>query len=56
MTSVSVSVSKVWPAASNSLRSSWKFSMMPLCTTATCSLAWGWALASLGRPWVAQRV
>ena len=30
--------------------------MMPLCTTATSPERWGWALVSLGRPWVAQRV
>ena len=30
--------------------------MMPLCTTATPPEVWGWALASLGLPWVAQRV
>ena len=30
--------------------------MMPLWTTATRSVAIGWALASVGRPWVAQRV
>ena len=31
---------------------------MPLCTTATRPLqsVWGWALASVGLPWVAQRV
>ena len=30
--------------------------MMPLCTTASRAVAWGWALFSVGRPWVAQRV
>ena len=30
--------------------------MMPLCTTAMRPATWGWALVSLGRPWVAQRV
>ena len=36
--------------------SSW-FSMMPLCTTANSSPEkCGWALRSLGAPWVAQRV
>ena len=30
--------------------------MIPLCTTASLSVAWGWALFSVGRPWVAQRV
>ena len=54
--SVSVSVVNLWPALPSSSRSSWKFSMMPLCTTATLSVACGWALFSLGRPWVAQRV
>ena len=30
--------------------------MMPLWTTASRSVAWGCALLSVGRPWVAQRV
>ena len=30
--------------------------MMPLCTTASRSVACGWALLSVGLPWVAQRV
>src|SRR5215510_13209767 len=30
--------------------------MMPLCTTETSSVMWGWAFASVGLPWVAQRV
>ncbi len=30
--------------------------MMPLCTTASFSVAWGCALFSVGLPWVAQRV
>ncbi len=32
--------------------------MIPLCTTATRPFwpRWGWALVSLGAPWVAQRV
>ena len=30
--------------------------MMPLWTTATLSVACGWALFSVGLPWVAQRV
>ena len=30
--------------------------MMPLCTTETSSVICGWALASIGLPWVAQRV
>ena len=35
-----------------------KFSMMPLCTTAIRPVAsvCGWALRSLGAPWVAHRV
>ena len=55
-TSVSVSLSKRRPSASSSSLSSWKFSMMPLCTIATRSVAMGWALRSLGLPCVAQRV
>ena len=43
--------------ASSSSRNSWWFSMMPLCTSAIRSpLVCGWALISLGAPWVAQRV
>jgi hypothetical protein len=38
------------------LRSSSKFSMMPLCTTARPPEMCGWALRSEGTPWVAQRV
>jgi hypothetical protein len=56
MTSVSVSVANLAPLASSSRRSSAKFSMMPLCTTASRSVACGCALFSVGRPWVAQRV
>ena len=47
-----------WPISplSRSRRGSW-FSMMPLCTTASSSLEkCGWALPSVGAPWVAQRV
>ena len=44
------------PSATARSRSSRKFSMMPLCTTATRSVACGCALVSVGRPWVAQRV
>ena len=55
-TSVSVSVSNTTPSASSSCFSSRKFSMMPLWTTASRLVACGWALVSLGRPWVAQRV
>ena len=39
-----------------SSRSSRKFSMMPLWTIATRSVACGCALTSFGPPWVAQRV
>ena len=44
--------------ASSSARSSAKFSMMPLCTSATRPVRprCGCALTSLGAPWVAQRV
>ena len=57
-TSVSVSERRSWPPRSSSSRSGAKFSMMPLCTTATrpCWPRCGWALTSLGAPWVAQRV
>ena len=55
-TSVSVSLSKRRPSADSSTFSSWKFSMMPLWTTATRSVAMGWALRSDGLPCVAQRV
>ena len=44
------------PAFPASARSSRKFSMMPLWTTATLSVACGCALLSVGLPWVAQRV
>ena len=43
-TSESVSVAKRWPLAASSSRSALKFSMIPLCTTASRSLACGWAL------------
>ncbi len=57
MTSVSVSEVNSQPAAFNSRRSSSWFSMMPLCTSATLPpTRMGWALRSLGTPWVAQRV
>ena len=55
-TSLSVSVANLAPLASSSRRNSLKFSMMPLCTTASRSVACGCALVSFGRPWVAQRV
>ena len=43
---------------SSSARSAAKFSMIPLCTSATRPAAprCGWALRSLGAPWVAHRV
>ena len=57
---ISVSVSEVisWPARSSSARRAAKFSMIPLCTSATRPVAprCGCALRSLGAPWVAQRV
>ena len=56
MTSVSVSLVNFAPFFSSSSRSSPKFSMMPLCTTASLSVACGCALFSVGRPCVAQRV
>src|SRR6476620_10962792 len=43
----------------SSFFSAWKFSMMPLWIRASRSSSpprWGWALASVGPPWVAQRV
>ena len=58
MASVSVSDVSVWPRASSPSRSSWKFSMIPLWITVISPVqSWcGWALRSLGRPCVAQRV
>jgi hypothetical protein len=44
------------PLACISSRSALKFSMMPLWTTATPSTMCGWALPTVGAPWVAQRV
>ena len=46
------------PRRSRSSRSCAKFSMIPLWTTATWPVqsTCGWALASVGPPWVAQRV
>ena len=59
-TSVSVSETRAWSSASSRARSSAKFSMIPLCTSATrpalFSPTCGWALTSFGAPWVAQRV
>ena len=56
--SVSVSLANSTPVASSSARSLAKFSMMPLWITATRPSAdrCGWALRSVGPPWVAQRV
>ena len=55
---MSVSLTKVTPSAISFARSSSAFSTMPLCTTAIRPAAsvCGWALRSLGSPWVAQRV
>ena len=55
---MSVSLTNSTPACSSSVRSSAKFSMIPLWMTATRPAAsrCGWALRSVGRPWVAQRV
>ena len=57
-TSVSVSLANSTPSASSSARSEAKFSMMPLWTTAILPVVsrCGWALRSVGRPWVAHRV
>ena len=57
-TSVSVSESSTWSSASIRARSSAKFSMIPLCTSATrrSPPLCGCALTSFGAPWVAQRV
>ena len=57
-TSVSVSLANSTPSASSSRRSAAKFSMIPLWTTAILPAAsrCGWALRSVGLPWVAQRV
>ena len=53
-TSVSVSVANWWPRPVSSSRSAWKFSMMPLWTTATPPASCGWALScgrrAVGRP------
>ena len=55
---MSVSEVSVWPRSSSPSRSSRKFSMIPLWMTVISPVQsrWGWALRSLGRPWVAQRV
>lgn len=55
---MSVSLVNWTPSASSSARSFAKFSMMPLWITATrpSGETCGWALRSVGPPWVAQRV
>ena len=55
-TSVSVSLLNLRPSAISSSRSGLKFSMMPLWTIATGPTMCGWALSTVGAPWVAQRV
>ncbi len=57
-TSVSVCETSTWSSASSRARRSAKFSMIPLCTRAMrwALPSWGWALTSVGGPWVAQRV
>ena len=55
-TSLSVSLRNLRPSASSSSRSGLKFSMMPLWTSATGPAMCGWALPTVGAPWVAQRV
>jgi hypothetical protein len=57
-TSVSVSERNSTPSASSRARRAPAFSMIPLWTTATVPVAstCGWALTSLGTPWVAHRV
>ena len=58
MISVSVSEANSMPSAWRRERSAGAFSTMPLCTTAIepSALTCGWALASVGAPWVAHRV
>jgi hypothetical protein len=58
ITSVSVSVAKLQPSASSRRLIERKFSTMPLWMIAIRPRAstTGWALRSVGRPWVAQRV
>ena len=55
---MSVSLANTTPSAISFARSSSAFSTMPLWTTAIRPAAsvCGWALRSLGSPWVAQRV
>ena len=57
-TSLSVSLANSTPSASSSARRMAKFSMIPLWTTANLPAAsrCGWALRSVGLPWVAHRV
>ena len=57
-TSVSVAERMVWPPATSSARRAAWFSMIPLWMTARRPVQsrWGWALSTVGCPWVAQRV
>src|SRR5579885_925956 len=57
-TSLSVSERSSWPAETSSSPSSTWFSMIPLWMRASRPVqsVWGWALRSVGPPWVAQRV
>ena len=57
-TSVSVSLLNRWPAALRAALRSAKFSKIPLWTTTIWPVqsVCGWALISVGRPCVAQRV
>src|SRR6185437_14404421 len=51
---VSVSLTNLAPPLIRRSRNSRKFSMIPLCTTATRSVAWGCALLSVGLPGMAN--
>ena len=55
---VSVSEARRWPSFSRRARRTWKFSTIPLWMTAMRPVqsTWGWALASVGAPWVAHLV
>ncbi len=55
---MSVSERNTCPRFVSAVRSAPAFSMMPLCVTAIVppQSVWGWALASVGAPCVAQRV
>ena len=57
-TSLSVSDTSSWPLAAISARRAAKFSMIPLCTTASWppQSVCGCAFGSVGGPWVAHRV